>query len=180
MYYLLLDRWDTCNRICSSQESLEEHKFTCRPTIIDDTAVIMMTEAEIHDDKVFLVSRKEITLRKRKKVDYGCSSPPEISKETLDSDNKPYKCKFCENTFKTEQNMKTHMYTHTGEKPYKCPHCEFKCNSGHSLKRHIRTHTGEKPYLCQYCDKRFNQMQHLKRHIATHTGEKLFKCHECE
>ena len=71
-----------------------------------------------------------------------------------------------------QQNMKTHMYTHTGQKPYKCPHCEFKCNSGHSLKRVIRTHTGEKPYLCQYSDKRFNQMQHLKKHIIIYIQKK--------
>lgn len=126
--------------------------------MIDESAVTMITEVEIHDDKVFLVARTEDESPKRKNVDYSCSNPPELSKETPDSNSKPYKCQFCENTFKTAQNLKTHN-THTGEKPYKCPHCEFKWSSGHSLKRHIRTHTGEKPYLCQYCDKRFNQMQ---------------------
>ena len=52
---------------------------------------------------------RDDTSRKRKKADYNCSSPPEKSKEIFDSDNKPYKCKFCENSFKTEQNMKTHV-----------------------------------------------------------------------
>ena len=42
---LLLDRCDTCNGIFSSHELLEEHEFTCRPTMIDNSAVTMINEA---------------------------------------------------------------------------------------------------------------------------------------
>ena len=42
---VFLDRCDICNGIFSSHELLEEHEFTCRPTMIDNSAVTIINEA---------------------------------------------------------------------------------------------------------------------------------------
>lgn len=66
----------------------------------------------------------------------------------------------------------THLKAHTQEKNFKCKFCDMGFCDSSTLKKHVRTHTGEKPYVCHLCPKSFTQSGNLKRHMATHKKQK--------
>ena len=66
----------------------------------------------------------------------------------------------------------THLKAHTQEKNFKCKFCDMAFCDSSTLKKHVRTHTGEKPYVCHLCPKSFTQSGNLKRHMATHKKQK--------
>ena len=45
------------------------------------------------------------------------------------TEENPYQCHICQNTFTQAGSLKIHMLAHTGDKPYKCSNC----------KKHIHT-----------------------------------------
>ncbi|CAG9325487.1 unnamed protein product [Blepharisma stoltei] len=54
-----------------------------------------------------------------------------------------YQCKSCRKILSSKQNLKEHMYIHTGEKPYVCkePGCGQTFRQGSQLSAHRRVHT---------------------------------------
>ncbi|XP_061074989.1 zinc finger protein 12-like [Conger conger] len=101
------------------------------------------------------------------------------SKGQINSDEKPYRCTWCEKCFNFKSALNRHLIIHTGEKPYKCTHCG-KCFStkGH-INIHQRTHTREMPYNCILCGKCFSSKAYLNIHQRIHTGEKPYNCTLC-
>lgn len=87
----------------------------------------------------------------------------------LDSHNKPYKCKVCNDRFINIKALSGHASAHVklqGVRPlrYKCPHCPRTFyHSGH-LADHTRTHTGERPFSCDVCKKSFTRHSTLLAH----------------
>ncbi|OMJ71400.1 hypothetical protein SteCoe_30391 [Stentor coeruleus] len=53
-----------------------------------------------------------------------------------------YQCKACNKSLASRQNLKEHMYIHTGEKPYKCPlpECQMSFRQGTHLSAHKKFH----------------------------------------
>ncbi|KAL4805790.1 hypothetical protein BDV18DRAFT_13106 [Aspergillus unguis] len=52
----------------------------------------------------------------------------------------------------------------TNDRPFKCDKCPQSFNRNHDLKRHSRIHLAVKPYPCTNCDKQFSRKDALKRH----------------
>lgn len=88
-------------------------------------------------------------------------------------------CDICGKCLASNETLKFHKRTHTGEKPHSCTFCgKSFCKKG-LLVEHIRIHTGEKPFKCSFCEKAFSQRAPLKIHQRIHTGERPYICRLC-
>ena len=92
----------------------------------------------------------------------------------------PVECQICKKVLAGEHRLKPHMMVaHSDEKPFACESCGESFKYKIQLEKHVRTHTGEDPYKCSTCGKSFATKKTLRDHIMTHTGEKNFHCEEC-
>ena len=57
---------------------------------------------------------------------------------------------------------------HLQLKPYKCKYCDQSFGKKMTLDHHQMRHTGEKAHFCPFCGKGFIQKVALKTHIKTH------------
>lgn len=94
---------------------------------------------------------------------------------------RPYKCDYCEKTFRSNINRESHQRSHTGETPYLCSNCGKAFRSLASLYRHqIRMHSIQLPHPCTQCDRRFINPSSLKEHFyAFHSDDRPYKCEVC-
>ena len=91
---------------------------------------------------------------------------------------RPFSCKVCDQTFKHEGAVLSHMKLHaTDNKLTACEVCGKKVKK---IKLHLMRHTNEKAFSCDMCGKKFAELTHLKRHLRTHTGEQPYSCDICE
>ncbi|OMJ91490.1 hypothetical protein SteCoe_5982 [Stentor coeruleus] len=58
--------------------------------------------------------------------------------QALHNEEKKFKCNFCQRGLASRQNLKEHIYTHTGEKPYRCP--VTGCNATFRQGTHLSVH----------------------------------------
>uniref|UniRef100_A0A8C2DN53 Zinc finger protein 648 n=1 Tax=Cyprinus carpio TaxID=7962 RepID=A0A8C2DN53_CYPCA len=96
-----------------------------------------------------------------------------------DTENRPYKCPYCNWAFKRSSNLFSHIDTHQGLKPHVCDLCGKAYSHQGTLQQHKRLHTGERPYQCPFCEKSYIWSSDFRKHIRTHTGEKPYTCEEC-
>jgi uncharacterized Zn-finger protein len=55
-----------------------------------------------------------------------------------------------------------HQQLSTNDRPFKCDQCPQSFNREHDLKRHKRIHLAVKPFPCNHCDKSFSRKDALK------------------
>ena len=87
---------------------------------------------------------------------------------TLHSDERPFKCNYCDSSFKTKLILVQHERIHTGERPYKCKYCEKAFRQQKQCKTHQDIHEQNYKYLCKICDRKFIQSGNLKLHMRKH------------
>ncbi|XP_069074936.1 zinc finger protein 236 isoform X3 [Pleurodeles waltl] len=94
--------------------------------------------------------------------------------------DRPYKCLYCQRSFKRSCHLKQHIRSHTGEKPFLCSQCGKGFVSTGVLKAHIRTHTGLKAHTCLVCNACFTTNGSLRRHMHIHTDLRPYMCPYCQ
>ena len=77
--------------------------------------------------------------------------------------------KDCDKEYSTKFNLKRHVEIyHMKQKKYQCEYCQRFFVSQQNLKEHIFTHTGAKPYPCPVCGEFFRQISQLSLHRRDH------------
>ena len=82
----------------------------------------------------------------------------------------------CDKAYCNKFNLKRHIESsHMGLKRFQCQHCCKFLSSRQNLKEHLYTHTGEKPYRCREagCEMAFRQGSQLSVHKRIHFAIKL-------
>ncbi|KAH0618334.1 hypothetical protein JD844_017437 [Phrynosoma platyrhinos] len=90
-----------------------------------------------------------------------------------------WKCDICNKSFTRRPHLEEHMILHTQDKPFKCTYCEEHFKSRFArLKHQEKFHLG--PFPCDICGRQFNDTGNLKRHIeCTHGGKRKWTCFIC-
>lgn len=89
--------------------------------------------------------------------------------------------KFFNFRFLTENHLQNHQNTvhNITERNFVCNNCSKTFKSLNNLQTHLQIHVVEKPYLCRYCDKMFARKQDVNIHEKTHTKIRDFTCSVC-
>jgi KRAB domain-containing zinc finger protein len=82
---------------------------------------------------------------------------------------KEIQCPACPMIFKATTNMNMHFrIVHLQLRPYKCRFCDQTFGKKGTLNDHEKRHTGVKNYHCEFCGKGFIQRAPWKNHMKTH------------
>uniref|UniRef100_A0A8C6UBV7 C2H2-type domain-containing protein n=1 Tax=Neogobius melanostomus TaxID=47308 RepID=A0A8C6UBV7_9GOBI len=105
----------------------------------------------------------------------------------------------CGKRFALNQNLQSHMTSHSEERPFKCSVCEKSFKKDCILTNHMKTHRGDCSecgrklkwkslashlrnvhhiFACSVCKERFTDNVGLKEHMMTHV-EKFHICSVC-
>ncbi|KAH8420270.1 hypothetical protein KR009_008373 [Drosophila setifemur] len=89
-------------------------------------------------------------------------------------------CDICGKPFTQSGNMMRHRQRHSGIKPHKCAECEATFYTQKELSSHSICHTGRMPCICEVCGRPCRDRGVLTAHMRRHTGERPAKCKVCD
>ncbi|XP_055303171.1 zinc finger protein 665-like [Sitodiplosis mosellana] len=143
------------------------------PDITLSTFNILQAHMRKHRDNRFLTKRCQICNKKARNL--------EKHMRLNHLEERPYKCDFCGNCYRTNNNRLNHMRVHTLERPFLCETCGKDFTSLSSKTKHIKqVHTKIREYQCPQCDRAFIIPCRLQEHIyAFHSGQRPFVCDIC-
>jgi uncharacterized Zn-finger protein len=95
---------------------------------------------------------------------YSCLFSLQVSQPEI------FQCKVCHQHLSSAYNLKIHMRRHTNEMPFKCPLCSQTFKHSNSCHRHIRTHqlNIRADIPCKVCGKVFPKSKALDLHLQSH------------
>ncbi|KAH1010297.1 hypothetical protein HUJ05_004613 [Dendroctonus ponderosae] len=73
----------------------------------------------------------------------------------IHSDQRPFECDICKQSFKTKPYLQTHRNLHTKEKQFHCKICNKPFAGRTAATYHLKTHSKERPFNCEKCNSRF-------------------------
>ncbi|XP_063796190.1 zinc finger and BTB domain-containing protein 41 [Pseudophryne corroboree] len=92
----------------------------------------------------------------------------------------PFPCDICGRQFNDSGNLRRHIeYTHGGKRKWTCFICGKSVRERTTLKEHLRIHSGEKPHLCSICGQNFRHGSSYRLHLRVHHDDKRYECDEC-
>ena len=77
----------------------------------------------------------------------------------------------CVQTYRVEKTLRRHIEAiHSETKKFQCQFCHKNMSSAQNLREHVYIHTGERPYICTEsgCFARFRQGSQLSAHKKVH------------
>jgi uncharacterized Zn-finger protein len=90
-------------------------------------------------------------------------------------EEKEFKCRFCDNTYKNDSILTMHEQTHTVEKPFACSVEGYdKASTSHDTLKDPQLTQQKNFFTCSACPQTFNNHSDLFKHKDTHTREKFF------
>lgn len=158
--------------------------------------------------------KRSLSARKTARTESKPSKGPIVTRNScvarhmkIPTEDKPYKCQYCEKCMQTKSSLVNHEKIHKDKKPYKCLECGKSFFQKNHLGCHKRSHMRKKlskltnstkklptknppvkqgrpqgkelPYICLKCGKSFDDKYHLTRHQITHSVTKPFQCDTC-
>ncbi|XP_015788980.1 zinc finger protein 423 isoform X2 [Tetranychus urticae] len=90
-----------------------------------------------------------------------------------DQVNLPFRCDYCQRTFKHKRSRDRHIKIHTGDRRYKCNNCESAFSRSDHLKIHMKTHDNMKPHQCSTCNRGYSTAAALTSHMQNHKRSTL-------
>ncbi|XP_018532766.1 zinc finger and BTB domain-containing protein 41 [Lates calcarifer] len=92
----------------------------------------------------------------------------------------PFPCEICGRQFNDTGNRKRHIEcTHGGKRKWTCFICGKSVRERTTLREHMRIHSGEKPHLCSICGQSFRHGSSYRLHLRVHHDDKRYECDEC-
>ncbi|XP_061859511.1 zinc finger and BTB domain-containing protein 41 [Colius striatus] len=182
-----------CNKLHASKKTLAKHVKRFHPENVQEFLSIKKTKSEGWKCDI---CKKSFTRR------------PHLEEHMiLHSQDKPFKCTYCEEHFKSRfarlkhqekfhlgpfpcdicgrqfndtGNLKRHIEcTHGGKRKWTCFICGKSVRERTTLKEHLRIHSGEKPHLCSICGQSFRHGSSYRLHLRVHHDDKRYECEEC-
>ncbi|XP_030063673.1 zinc finger and BTB domain-containing protein 41 [Microcaecilia unicolor] len=182
-----------CSKLHASRKTLVKHVKRFHPESIQEFLSIRMIKIEEWECDI---CSKSFTRR------------PHLQEHMiLHSQDKPFKCTYCEEHFKSRfarlkhqekfhlgpfpcdicgrqfndtGNLKRHIEcTHGGKRKWTCFICGKSVRERTTLKEHLRIHSGEKPHLCSICGQSFRHGSSYRLHLRVHHDDKRYECDEC-
>ncbi|XP_054432536.1 LOW QUALITY PROTEIN: zinc finger and BTB domain-containing protein 41 [Pteronotus mesoamericanus] len=186
-------RCPSCNKLHASKKTLAKHVKRFHPENAQEFISIKKTKSESWKCDI---CKKSFTRR------------PHLEEHMiLHSQDKPFKCTYCEEHFKSRfarlkhqekfhlgpfpcdicgrqfndtGNLKRHIEcTHGGKRKWTCFICGKSVRERTTLKEHLRIHSGEKPHLCSICGQSFRHGSSYRLHLRVHHDDKRYECDEC-
>ncbi|XP_032626784.1 zinc finger and BTB domain-containing protein 41 [Chelonoidis abingdonii] len=182
-----------CNKLHASKKTLAKHAKRFHPENIQEFLSIKKTKSEGWKCDI---CKKSFARR------------PHLEEHMiLHTQDKPFKCTYCEEHFKSRfarlkhqekfhlgpfpcdicgrqfndtRNLKRHIEcTHGGKRKWVCFICGKSVRERTTLKEHLRIHSGEKPHLCSICGQSFRHGSSYRLHLRVHHNDKRYECEEC-
>lgn len=184
---LELNENSDASELCDDEDDEEEEAAA------EDDARDMLFQCDqcerAYNTKRSLQSHQRSKHRKESKTPTAAAPPPPTSatngvrKKKRSSKTGPakvYKCNEteCNQTFRTERDLRGHRWKHTG---IYCDICGKPFTQSGNMMRHRQRHSGIKPYACQEhdCTATFYTQKELTSHNICHTGRMPCICEVC-